>query len=212
MQSIRNGLVFIAVFIILATSCSKVEDTVIHHPKDPNATYFSMAIGNYWIYHEFTLEPGGEVPTGKIDSTYIEKDTLINGNLYFVYKSSLSLQWEMIMRDSSSYLVNYLGEIFFHAKSIGDTIFQEVKLNPLGDTIFAQYRIMHNGPDQIQLSAGVFSVLDATNIQLFPKAVSSPKERIMNNFYAEGVGLVFRNYFLFGKQHHLKLSRYHIEE
>lgn len=210
MEISKICVVIIASVIILFSSCSKVEDEILLHETDSSSRYFPMNVGNYWIYDEYRVEQGGEVPIGLPDSTYIEKDTLINGNQYFMFLSSSFPQWNLILRDSSGYLVDQLGVIYFCADAIGDTIHREVRYNLRGDTVFAQYRVMQDVPEKFFVPAGWFNVIDASSYNYNPRAISTPKEQVWKNLYAKDVGLIYREYNRFNSPYNLKLVRYHI--
>ena len=205
-------LSIILLALLFAAACSKVEDDVIYYPEDPNTTYYPMNIGNYWVYEEYTYDSLGEKPTGEMDSTFIDSDTTINGNKYFVYRTSSSPFWSMIMRDSSGYLVDNFGVVYFHSKSYGDTLYKKVNYNLSGDTLSAQFRVMYKLDLKIKVPAGLFKAEDARYFQIFPLATISPKRRISFNYYSANVGLVYRDYDYLGTRYILKLVRYHIEE
>jgi hypothetical protein len=208
----KTVLLFALSLALILGSCSKVEDEVIYYnPPNPDS-YIPMQIGNYWIYGQYETLPGlGDVATGLVDSTYIASDTLINGSRYFVFRSSTSFIWKRILRDSSDYLINEVGERLFCAENIGEILYQRVSYNSQGDTVYFEKRVMERPSATVHVPAGTFKVINAAEYQYFPKAVSTPKERKQDYLYAENVGLVFRNYFSFGNQFSYQLLRYHIE-
>jgi hypothetical protein len=176
-------------------------------------TYTPMTVGSYWIYTQYETIPGiGEVSTGVVDSTFIASDTLINNVLYYVFRSSLTYGWLSVLRDSSGYLVNPLGARLFHDGNAGELLHERVSLNNMGDTIYYEKRIMEQAPNQIQVPAGSFEVMNAALYQYFPKAVNTPTQLKSNNYYAHNVGLIYRNYFSFGRALNFQLLRYHIAE
>jgi len=212
MRTKEIGFLVVVFALMVFSACSKVEDEVIIHPEDPNSTYYPMSIGSYWIYDEYVYDSIQPKPTGKTDSTYIASDTTIDGKKYFVYRSSSSPLWSLVMRDSSGYLVDNYGVIYFNSKAIGDTIFKKGNFNQTGDTIYFQYRVMYKVGYVVDVPAGHFTkVKDARYTQYFPKAISTPKRRISFNYYAKDVGLIYRTYLSFGKNYEVRLARYHIE-
>jgi len=211
MSTRETGFLVVVFALLLVSACSKVEDEVIIHPEDPNSTYFPMTIGSYWVYGEYVYDSTQAKPTGNTDSTYIASDTSINGKKYFVFRSSTSPLWSLIMRDSSDYLVDNNGVVYFNSKAIGDTIYKKGNFNQNGDTIYFQYRVMYKIGYAVDVPAGHFTkVEDARYTQLFPKAIITPKKRISFNYYAKNVGLIYRTYFSFGKNYEVRLARYHI--
>lgn len=98
-----------------------------NHPGNPIAeagAYTQLAVGNYWIYDKYVIDTmGNETALHSIDSIYIEKDTVINGETYFkmiepAYSITTpyplgSLKKEIFLKDSLHYLVTTNHHIIF---------------------------------------------------------------------------------------------------
>lgn len=77
--------------------------------------YSRLAVGNYWIYDVYYTNSGGSPSYVGTDSIVISHDTLIRNNTYSIIEGTDygSSNWGIlnIVRDSSNYLVNHLGDI-----------------------------------------------------------------------------------------------------
>jgi len=190
---------FIGILLfLLASACSKVEDEVIYYPPkgDESFSYFPMSVGSYWIYEQYKIEQGmEEQATGVYDSIYVAKDTFINTNQYYILRSGFSDSWKSILRDSSGYLVNEQGKRLFKDNATGEVLYKKLSLNNDSDTIYMEKLIMEEPTTMIKVPAGTYSVVNAAFYQYFPKALTTPKERMLDYMYAKNVGLVYRSYY-----------------
>lgn len=190
-MKLNTVLFTFAVCCILA--CKKEKDEPVVYPDFGN-----LKAGNYWIYQRFTLKDGVYTAQNKIDSNYVEKDTLIGGRTYaklrtITFQSNSTTYQNTFLRDSLHYLVNERGNIFFSSENFADTIASgyEVIQNPGPDTI--AFVITKMADDQVvaEVPAGSFPTKNfKTTYFIFPKYVQNGNTREVNRRYAEGVGLV----------------------
>lgn len=198
---------FILVFIF-AISCKKQKDVTID--KIGAESYTPLSVGSYWIYDVSNIDTLGNATFLMIDSTYIESDTVLNGETYSVFRSSSSAFYQQLLRDSASYLVDEMGQKFFHPANFTDTLFKNIFVNFNNDTISLTYRIMRVPPGPASCIAGSFDALDAETTRELPLLNIETKSHYL---YASGVGLVLRQDFpVFGKVRTYNLVRYHIEK
>lgn len=199
------------VLLVALYSCEKQKDVTIDKILEEGAGNFvPMAIGNYWVYDVSWIDSLGNVDFLNWDSTYIAGDTSLNGNVYYVYKSSSSALFIQFLRDSASYLVDESGEVFFSSTNFTDKLFEDAFINGSGDTTIYTFRKMFKPPGPTQCMAGVFDALDAEMIRTF---TFSGKQMDAHAFYAPGVGLIMRRDLpLFsGKRKVYNLHHYHVE-
>jgi hypothetical protein len=128
----KPRIYFIAV-VFLISSCKK--DTAIisskasGHNSTTSVSYLPLAVGNYWVYQMFSLDTGGaETAMNKIDSVYIQKDSIIGGKTYYYFcQSDSTITAELfplkgLIIDSSGFLKYYGGEIILDPVHINDTL------------------------------------------------------------------------------------------
>jgi hypothetical protein len=114
---------FMAMIAIAAFSVSCKEDK--ENLIEPEADFMHLQVGNYWVYEFYKIDTNGvETKLEETDSAYILKDSVYKGKSYFVKvqnpyefnKSALSGGMGMdtvLLCDSSGYLVNQAGFIYF---------------------------------------------------------------------------------------------------
>jgi hypothetical protein len=123
-------------------SCKKEKD--VPAPLPPASTtyadYSNLKTGNYWIYERFNLDTTGGTYTSLnvFDSTYVEKDTVANGNTYFkVMQINYPISNDyapVYLRDSLSYIVDITGQVQFSSQNFTDTFYTNyIMANP--DTV-----------------------------------------------------------------------------
>ena len=108
--------------MVLFFSCKKDAAIILPAINSPNNmatgqdTMLPLAVGNYWIYQKSQDDSSGSYTMqNQFDSLYIEKDSVIFGNLYYKFKhannyflnyfslgASFSYIW---IRDSSNFLI-----------------------------------------------------------------------------------------------------------
>jgi hypothetical protein len=107
---------FVSIFFILFLffSCKK-DPTVIltqstNNTSVNNDTMLPLAVGNYWIYQMSRDDSSGTYTMlNDIDSLYIEKDSMISGELYYKFKHADNYSW--------------LYELFFSRMLVSEHIF-----------------------------------------------------------------------------------------
>lgn len=177
-------------------SCKKEEQQSELTPSTVYSNYTNLSVGNYWIYERFTLDTSGVYTTQNIfDSSYIEKDTLINGNSYyklnspdFVYSGTYVSEY---LRDSLTYLVDHTGKINFSLQNFTDTFFTNFYTINTSDTVCYIFSKMDDDNFSVSLPAGNFVTKNykTTFLMYFPHDHNGAI-RIRNKRYAENVGLV----------------------
>ena len=80
-----RNLVFLGLALVFLFSCKKETEELQENNNQVPVSYMPLKIGNYWIYQTYKIDSlGNESIDGAVDSVRVTKDTLINGNTYFV--------------------------------------------------------------------------------------------------------------------------------
>lgn len=78
-----KNLILTLCTITLLMSCKKDETPAIIDPVD-FPVYGNLKVGNYWAYQHFLIDTNRvATPLDKFDTCYVEKDTVIDGYLYY---------------------------------------------------------------------------------------------------------------------------------
>ncbi len=211
-----KNLVILIVLSVLLISCQKKEQNPVAPVESNNKVtdYYPLTIGNYWIY-EFSQGDSSSNLTyqNKIDSIYVEKDSLINGKIFKVLKSTL-LQQTTLIRDSSDYIVSSDGQKIFSINPAIDILSEQYL--PANDSSYLLVWKM-KGIDSVfncPLGQYLSKYVLGTLTQIKPSAISNIKERNIFSAYSKGIGMVGRRAtYLFGGQLlEWKLLRYKINE
>ena len=145
----------IAILALIFFSCEKKnsQETASSVPD-----FVKLKVGNYWVYDFFKVDSNGvATDQGKTDSSYIEKDTLINGDKYFI-KNSHSYMFgsrRSILKDSSGYLLqrNTDGSstILFARDNFKDIFISDTVAN-----LFLRQDMMTGKDSSVRVPAGTF--------------------------------------------------------
>ncbi len=214
-------LIGIAVFF----SCKKKKSEVAETPQTPTEitypSYMPYKVGNYWIYERFNIDTlNNAVSNGAIDSTYIEKDTLISGNRYykFVTKNITNPNSDITFpndiytnyfRDSLHYIINNIGGIVFSSKDFTSILYS------YSDSYTNSFLKMVDKDSIITLSIGSLktnhSKLEITINNISQSSIL--RKRFMGNRYAQNIGIVESRLAFFSNSitnRERRLIRYHL--
>jgi len=194
-------LFYLGFMVALFASCDKEDSNPIIEPID-KANYFPLEIGNYWIYEHFDLDSlGNETERNRTDSVILSRDTIINGNQYFILEGTNypfnGGRWGIvdILRDSSGYIVNEKGQIRFSADNFSDTLASKVEVFN-DDTLYTLTYQMEIVSNPVTVPAGEFEVLNFKGTVTTPQKIPRTQNpRFMDNLYSKNVGKVLQSYF-----------------
>ena len=207
--------IFMATCAILA-ACSK------DNTNDPAATadFVQLNPGNYWIWDFYKVDTNGvETKLDHTDSSFIYKDTLING-LQYAVKVSNQIQftkngeWMVnadttFLRDSSGYLVTETGYILFARDNFTDAFHTDT----VPGLLWQEYRM--TGKDSlVTVPGGTFSTRTMMGVY-YPLDISYAwRIRKVYNVYGSGVGLIRFTYGFYSQPQMWegRLVRYHVQE
>jgi hypothetical protein len=179
--------------LFFLNSCKKEKEPV------PIITYASsnytqLKTGNYWVYQVYDIDTlGNETPTADQDSCYIEKDTLINGKIYYEMHRPGAAVIDPItyLRDSLTYIVNEHGKILFSSTNFNSVFLTNYMVNPPSDTICKITEKMTDINLTVSTPAGNFTTLNyQTTTQIWPSWVMYYSTIAQNTRYAKDIGIV----------------------
>jgi len=185
---------FISLGILLTiflSSCKKDSFTPTTYPN-----FSQLKVGNYWIYERFNVDASGNATTvGIYDSCYVEKDTLINNNLYFkeIRSKGLGVNYSAsFIRDSLHYLVNNDGQILFSSQNFTDTFNSYfVTAGAATDTICQVVVKMADKELLVNTPAGSFQTYNFIQIfKMYPNWSDNGNLRTIDTRYSENIGIV----------------------
>ena len=194
----KNLLILICTALLIF-SCSDSDESTSPEPFMP------LAIGNYWVYQHYLIhEDGTQESLDQKDSIYIQRDSLIDGNRYFVLEGVDHLingnkpGVLQLLRDSVGYLVNEDGDILMSSTEFGTVLRSELILFPDIDTLAQIDYQMLEHDDELKLDIGNFDVINyQAKIYSFQEISGVDNPRYNNKYFSEGVGPVLENYHYF---------------
>jgi hypothetical protein len=183
--------------------------------------YANLQAGNYWIYQVFRVDSIGVDSAMNIyDSVYVEKDTMIRGNMYYkimkpeFYGSKYYLP--SFQRDSLHYIVDYHRGVVFSSQDFS-TVFKSKYLisyliSPVDSVGYVEFRMMDRNMN-VFVPAGSFITSNFCERWLMHPYFRqyAPLERKVNARYAANVGMVVEGFPFFSMDSHIyerRLIRY----
>jgi len=186
-----------------------------------------LKVGNYWIYNNYMeTTPGNIAITNTIDSVVIDKDTIINGKVFYKkihYNGSIL---NGIITYSGPYYISYIryedGQLIDHNNRIEfsaheglatfhiDTVIYSDSTASLISYAYTTTGVM-NAVETVD--AGVFSCIENKIVVTDRRHGISNSHPDHYQYYAENVGKVSRidYYLLSNKRSEKRLYRYKVE-
>ncbi len=206
----KNCIPFL-VLLFLVFSCKKDKEIINDLEPNPSSTtasdYFQLKIGNYWVYETTQFN------NKSIDSSIVSRDTVIRNQTYFVIEGhDLVGSWNIlnIFRDSSNYIVDQNGFIFFALNNFEDTLARIYIPTGTSDTLVSIHYKMISFPTTITVPAGAFDSLLNYRGEIFNH--SNQNIQYTNYYYRKNIGLIESNVPFFASPDRIekKLLRYKI--
>lgn len=210
----KLSLGVLASMLVMLTSCKKedlsVEESVLEiNETTEDSVYFSegdfwpMKVGNYWVYENMQIIDGGRLTSiPRIDSIYIEKDTIINGNREFVFSGNQFYErYNDVLFTQRDSLGNLIRGNIVASMNNSDTLTVVKKSNY--ETKLAMEK------KSITIPAGTFQVLSAKTITHDLTNNTTTTDREM---FAKGIGRVFMSLSYSPRvELQLRLLRYRVQ-
>lgn len=220
-----KNIISIAVLCMtIFASCKKDKDEATPTPSSPEPLEHPLLeIGNKWVYETVYVDEKGKETFVGLDSTYIEKDTIINGKKW--YKSIFGgqdvmrrLPYIVLYRDSAGILINNFGERTlekYKNKGMVSTRF----IYGLGKVQQESHSFLKPNDTTVTVPAGTFKV---KNIETMVKIYDGHGRFGVTynyNWYSENIGVsIYSTYsyawpILFGIDEHYekRLVRYVVQ-
>lgn len=217
-----RNLFLLSLIISLLVSCETGTDTPLNddNTSNPGNSYMPLEIGNYWIYQHVDITSQGQETVRDItDSIVVDRDTVIDGNQYFVIEGTNypydGGKWGTLelLKDSSGYIVNHEGVVRFSEENFTDTLAAKTEVIDQ-DTLYRLTYKMEEVDGPYSSPAGSFTVLNCKGTVLsFQELPGINNPRYMNNYYAKGVGRVLQTYMFYHSPviREKRLIRYHVK-
>jgi hypothetical protein len=183
--------IWLLITLILFCSCQK-ENIINGNIEDES--YSALSTGNYWVYEKYQIDDlGNEILLDGLDSCYVEKDTIINGLVYYkmVRPHIVPSKINSYLRDSSDCIVDSTGRIIFSYSHNQEILFVDYITASVTDTICRVEYYMENNYGNINVSAGNFYTRMAVeSYNFYPNWQTNGVERQRRFKYAENIGII----------------------
>jgi hypothetical protein len=216
----KNLVILATTLAIVFFACKKdepqnIDDTPVPEPK---VSMMPLKEGNYWVYSSCNVDTNGvDKPPYNTDSIYISGKEVIHGDTfytiggsnYFLFNPDMPGQ-NTYIRDSSGYLVDQHGVIYYSENNYTDTLgtFTE-PIMPINGYTFMAYK-----DSSVIVPAGTFNqTATLLTTYLFPNPdYHWGPRRDAYYTYAKGVGLIKRRVFFASPPDYIeyRLLRYHV--
>ncbi|MEW5843586.1 MAG: hypothetical protein AB1775_10025 [Bacteroidota bacterium] len=204
----KRTVVFLSMILLLTYCKSTIDEPNI--PIDKVISYFPLSVGNYWVYKIYDADSTLNFKDqNQIDSIYVQKDSLVNGNVYKVVRSSLLAQtW--LLRDSSNYIVMHDGKKLLTTNNTGEILYWE-HYNAMGLTFSLSYK-MKSSDSVSNVPLGNFPSKYVVGTLVCDTANPQYKDRKVFSAYTKNIGLVCKRMaFLISKDYlEERLIRYKV--
>ena len=210
----RRHIVFILGAVISLSSCSKNDSGLVQTPvpEEKVTDYFPLTVGNYWVYQLFRADTSMvPFPSGYFDSTYVEKDTVVNGKPFKKVTTHSYLFETWLLRDSADFLVNELGQRLFTHRQFTGTLYE---YRPEFATEFVVSAAMSQKDSTFIVPAGQFvSKYVIGSVTALGEVPAWQKRRSFSKAYSKNIGPVHRWAVWIGSPEYLewRLVRYSVK-
>ena len=175
-------------FLFVSNSCKKEASPIIYD------TYFPLKVGNYWIYEEIRVDfSGTETSMNRLDSNYVEKDTVINGDTYYkVHKPNIVFpDYFELLKDSMHYIVNVNGKILFSSQDFSNVYYRESTVVPVNDTLYTMECKMESASTSVVVASGTYMCKNSKETySMYPGWSAGTPTRYRNFYYAKDIGII----------------------
>lgn len=196
----KRSIAIVVIAALAFSACKKSDTDVSPVPPEPEAEsvldYMPLTIGNYWIYETFKCDSGEiNCESMSIDTTFVTKDTLINGKTYYVLEGNFVI-WgsPQFLRDSGEYLVDNIGKVHFTHTDYDKIFNEQYIVSGPGDTIYHFYYKLINDYFEITVGDGSFSCLDFRT-SFFRTQDDFQIEHQGHSFHSKNVGIIKQTAF-----------------
>ena len=207
----------------ILTRCKKDPAIITPSLLSPTSSmyYFPLTVGSYWIYQAIEVDSSENIlGSNYLDSLYISGDTIINLKTYAILKSTnisnpfsgtsmITKELAKIVRDSSGYIVDTLGDYIKHDdfSSVLNTMNENTPIS------FIKTGYMTNQGALVTVPAGTFTTINyQEKVIRFDSTYMYGIPKYSNHIMADSVGVVYKSitYSSTFNKSAIRLVRYHI--
>jgi len=210
----KNLLVFIGLAVFFLNACRSDDEAMAIPPQEPEDAietnlYSLLTPGNYWVYEVYQDDSNGIlVPSNQTDSTYVEKDTLINGiNYAKVVEEYLNITTTKFYRDSLNFTIDEKGNKIFSYNSFGELLFtNDITIGTIDHYMRGEENLSFNNEQiSVLVREGTIELDDPEN---FPACGLRP-----TRWYAKSIGILRTQEHFLGNCNRVRreLVRYNAE-
>lgn len=190
----KNFFVSIAIALFCFQACRN-DDDAINPPSSSGSNYTQLKVGNYWIYERYNLDTNGvETPLNKTDSSYVEKDTMVNSKIYYkLIRPNYGLRdipEVFYLRDSLHYLIDLKGDAIFSSQDFSNSL-SSLLITPSTDFSYTLNRRMMNKDSMVTVPLGRFPTLSSVETVEYMGSWSVRPPRYIRTIYADGIGVIY---------------------
>ncbi len=198
--NIALGITLISVIV---SSCAT--NDVDPNKEETVSEYTNLKVGNFWVYDWYDVTPDGSATYYATDSLYIEKDTIIDGRVFYIKSGTFlgNRSRRNILYDSlqSSYI--YPNTTLYFSLDSEIEVKKSIGLDE--DPLAIATYMLVDSVQLIDVPAGSFSCLN------FKGRIEPLQEdykhgiRYNDNFYAKDVGLVLMTTQLYSSPNNIEM-------
>ena len=215
----KKVMLIAAVSTTTIFGCSKEEIIEIQQPAPCNnneaASHIPLSVGNYWVYDIYKTDfLGFETLFSSSDSTYIDRDTIINGNTFYIIEGfgSTIATGKIIRNENESVIYfdtsNNTEKIQFSTNNLG-TIYNTENV---GNNMFQLSTWTNSTNQNITVPAGTYNCYQRETEFLPLIASYSWGTRTQFRYYNDDVGIISSQFFYASSSDvfDMKLVRYNV--
>ena len=213
----KNIIFFTKLISLIAISCKKKSIQPPNNDSQPLNYTTPSTVGSYWVYRNYEVDSMGNVTMSNVtDTMFVTGDSIVNGYTYTVYEGALIPNTShRLLRDSSGYVVDDKGYIYFSNNSLGsifDTWNEPIYPGPNGTINLKTNIYIEPLSESVTVPAGNFMAYVRKDVS-FDEAggavnVCGDLEFIRKTHYVEGVGVVREEFAFFTEMTQLCKYRY----
>ncbi len=219
----KKVMLITVVSAVVIFGCTKEKEIDVQTPalvvnnSIQTEEHIPLAIGNYWVYETVSIDTlGNETQLTSLDSAYIDRDTLINGNTYYIISGGAAINHIMgsTIRNTNNTIVNFnyqgIDKIIFSSNNLEEIY----RTDTINSSPFQFYSTTKTSLSKVSKNvvSGIFDCYEGVSslTQILPTNITWSKTE--KRYYEKNVGLVTGQYTYYASSNilELRLLRYHL--
>ena len=212
----KKVMLITAISSVVIFGCSKEElnEGALPSPGTQNIEYMPLAIGNYWVYNTYRIDTlGNETLYSSDDSAYVDRDTIIDGETYFIIEGDFNARHAVgsLLRNDGNNVLNLGGSITFTTNNLG-SVYRNDTISIGGGEFIYMATWVNTSMSNISSPSGSFLCFDketenTTTLSSYPWGT-----RRQHKYYSSGTGVVISQFYYFSSPdfNESRLVRYNI--